>query len=306
MWANSVWGLLGFSGSSVYAMLGLAPDSAWQIPLRFLAVIFFLLSLAVLCWPMHRQEQRAIVWGKLQHPAKWMAELIEPSHVIILGLAIALGGVIWQWRNTPAPDPQIVQLRIEVDRLHKELAAGTAAVKPAPAAPKAVAYNERDIRELLDSLDEASTLMEKHILPTAAATNSMTANWFGAIPNAGAKTFVENLGKMKAAQKTEIWDPINELVYGKANRHPDEMRAAFVLDHEAARGELARSLQIAMDAVERLPENPSESTRGLIKPQFEEADRQAVIVWNWAIAARNRIASMKTNLKTQGVTGLEN
>src|SRR5258708_13855762 len=50
-----------------------------------------------------------------------------------------------------------------------------------PPTPVHAVYNERDIRELLDSLDEASTLLEKHILPTAAATNGMTVNWFGAI-----------------------------------------------------------------------------------------------------------------------------
>src|SRR5258708_27069405 len=174
-----------------------------------------------------------------------------------------------------------------------------------PPTPVHAVYNERDIRELLDSLDEASTLLEKHILPAAAATNGMTVNWFGAISNAGAKTYVENLRKMKAAQKNEIWDTINELVYATSNRHPDEMRMAFVLDNEAAKGELARSLQVAMDAVEKLPDNPSKSTRALIKPQFDEADRQAVIVWNWAMAARNGVASMKTNLKTRGITGFE-
>jgi putative SOS response-associated peptidase YedK len=54
-----------------------------------------------------------------------------------------------------------------------------------PATPLAhvhATYNERDIRELLDSLDEASTLLEKRILPIAVATNNMTANWYGAMP----------------------------------------------------------------------------------------------------------------------------
>ena len=29
---------------------------------------------------------------------------LEPTHIIALGLIIALVGVIWQWRKTPAPD----------------------------------------------------------------------------------------------------------------------------------------------------------------------------------------------------------
>jgi hypothetical protein len=120
MWANSVWGLLGFSGSSVYAMLGLPPDSALQLPLRFSAVIFFLMSLSVLCWPLRHPDQRTIVSAKLQHPTKWMVELLEPSHIIILGLALALGGAIWQWRRV---DPKISDLQSQLHAMRSHMAA---------------------------------------------------------------------------------------------------------------------------------------------------------------------------------------
>ena len=412
------------------------------------------MALAVLCWPLRRSEQRTLVWGKLQNPAKWIAELIEPIHIILLGLAIAFGGVIWQWRAAPStqiakadstvqttpgigapPDATIKSIQWNqifgttraIDRvfalmldghgpasksvklkraylesaktgevLEMKVAGETTLDEPFPiseanpippngfirlitkmnpsdnstktqygllnrefidrwekiwfnvdyevgepdrisfdlsgyfpelsrphvtrrspesaqsdnarpsTAVSAFTYNERDIRELLDLLDEASDLAEKHILPTAAATNNMTANWFGAIPNAGTKQFVENLRKMKAAQKTEIWEPINKLVYDQSDRHQEEMRLAFVLDNEATKGELARALQVAIDAVEKLPDNPSETTRELIKPQFVEADRQAVIVWNWASKVKRRIDGMKAALKTKGVIELEN
>jgi hypothetical protein len=104
-------------------MLGLAPDSALQLPLRFSAVIFFLMSLSVLCWPLRRSEQRAMVQAKLQHPIRWAADLLEPSHIIIFGLAIALGGVIWQMRATkPAiagssPTNRVVTTSAPVERL---------------------------------------------------------------------------------------------------------------------------------------------------------------------------------------------
>jgi hypothetical protein len=113
-------------------MLGLASDSALQMPLRFSAVMFFLMSLSVLCWPLRKSEQRAIVWGKLQHPAKWIAELIEPSHIIILGLAIALGGAIWQMRGVPQgrseaqaetrqDDPKIIDLKSQLETTKSQL-----------------------------------------------------------------------------------------------------------------------------------------------------------------------------------------
>ena len=44
---------------------------------------------------------------------------VEPYHIIILGLAIALGGVVWQWRRAATPDPRIAQLEAQVESLTK-------------------------------------------------------------------------------------------------------------------------------------------------------------------------------------------
>lgn len=132
MWAGAVWAMFSFSVGAVYQMLSLAPDSVWILPLRFAAAIFFLLGWIILCWPLHKSEQRTIVLGKLQHPAKWMAELIEPSHVIILGLLIALSGAIWLWRHT-TPNPRIAELESQVVSLTSRLAV---AIANPPAMPK--------------------------------------------------------------------------------------------------------------------------------------------------------------------------
>ena len=51
----------------------------------------------------------------------WLSKLIEPSHVIILGLVIACGGAVWQWRRTPPHDPKIATLESQVAALDKEL-----------------------------------------------------------------------------------------------------------------------------------------------------------------------------------------
>jgi hypothetical protein len=77
------------------------------------------------------------------------------------------------------------------------------------------------------------------------------------------------------------------------------------LDHEAARGEISRALRNAIEALEKLPENPSESTRELVKPQFAEAYKQGEITYNWVTVARTRIATMTQNVRTKGVTGFE-
>jgi hypothetical protein len=55
---------------------------------------------------------------------------VEPSHIIILGLAIALVGVAWQWRRAPSPDPHIATLQSEIGDLRKKLAEAEAPTKP--------------------------------------------------------------------------------------------------------------------------------------------------------------------------------
>ncbi|MCP4621386.1 MAG: hypothetical protein GY844_33710 [Bradyrhizobium sp.] len=52
-----------------------------------------------------------------------IAKLIEPSHVIVFGLVVALGGVIWQWSRTPPSDPHISTLQGEISELRAKLAA---------------------------------------------------------------------------------------------------------------------------------------------------------------------------------------
>jgi hypothetical protein len=93
----------------------------------------------------------------------------QPSQITALGLAVALGGLIWQWRQTPPADPQISVLQTRVAQLQRELANTTAAgTSPQPQQPsqaKKITYSERDIRVLLDGLADAHDLIEKHIFP---------------------------------------------------------------------------------------------------------------------------------------------
>jgi hypothetical protein len=94
------------------------------------------------------------------------------------------------------------------------------------------------------------------------------------------------------------------LIYDK-HRVKEQMQFALALDHEAARGEISRALRNAIEALEKLPENPSEATRDLVEPQFAEAYRQAETTYNWITVARTRIGQMTQNLRTKGVTGFE-
>jgi hypothetical protein len=158
MWAGSVWGLFGLSISSFYTMLSLPADSEWRPALTYAGIVFFLLSAVVLFWPLLHRENRVLVSAKLKHPKKWIAELVEPSHIVILGLLIALAGAIWQWRRAPPIDPAIASLQTEIANLRASLAEAqkpavpvtklgqvTASSSPAQAKP---GFTTRTVREL--------------------------------------------------------------------------------------------------------------------------------------------------------------
>src|SRR5437868_4606641 len=68
---------------------GLPSEVLWLGGIALVAggVIWFL-------WPI-----REAVFGKIKR--------VEPIHLIALGLAIAVSGVIWHWRKAPPIDPQI-------------------------------------------------------------------------------------------------------------------------------------------------------------------------------------------------------
>jgi hypothetical protein len=168
-----------------------------------------------------------------------------------------------------------------------------------------VIYTERDIRELLDALADANELVEKKFSQTIYAITNATANWRGAIPNRGVQGFADDLKTMREGLQENVWRPLNHFVYETHSGYKDQLRAALALDHEAAKGELTRSLQVAIDAVERLPDNPSQKTMELVAPQFAEAYKQAELLYNWLSEARARISGMRDNLRTRGRTGYE-
>jgi hypothetical protein len=125
MWANSVWGFFGLAVTLGLAVIGLSPDWNWLRPYFLGSAAFSLIvSLVILCWPLRSKERRVAVLVKVQHPFRWASELIEPHHIIVLGLLIVLAGVIWQWRRVP---PEVVGLRAEVADLQKKLADATVA-----------------------------------------------------------------------------------------------------------------------------------------------------------------------------------
>ena len=76
-------------------------------------------SAGVLSYPLHVRANRAKVAALFVHPARAL-RLIEPTHIIMLGLAIALSGVIWQARKPARTDPRIALLESQITTAQTE------------------------------------------------------------------------------------------------------------------------------------------------------------------------------------------
>jgi hypothetical protein len=223
--------------------------------------------------------------------------------VLIIGCAsgFAVGIVLL----ATSKQPSLAKADGPYPAAHTPLATTTLPVAQEPPTVPTIIYTERDIRELLDALADANDLVEKTFSPVIYPIVSMAGNWRGTIPNVGVQTFAANLKVMREVLQEQVWRRLSQFVYETHAGYKDQLRAALALDHEAARGELTRSLQVAIDAVERLPDNPTPKTMELVAPQLAEAYKQGELLSNWLSEARSRISAMRENLRTKGRTGYE-
>jgi hypothetical protein len=100
MW-TAFWGFITLAMSCFYGMVSLPPEYAYLRPWSLGgAILFFVISMLIFCWPLRQRAVRANVVAYCRHPMI-LASKLEPIHVIILGLAIACGGVAWQYYQGP-------------------------------------------------------------------------------------------------------------------------------------------------------------------------------------------------------------
>jgi hypothetical protein len=279
-------------------MLGLSPDSPWQPLLLVGAVLFFVGSIGVLSWPLHQAANRVKVAALVVHPTRAL-RLIEPFHIIVLGLAIATAGAFWQWRRVPIPDPRIAQLESQVNTLNKRLASAptlppVASAKPVETSPQLL---PRDVQVLLEALGEASDLGEKSIGPTLGAIGSWAVNWKGLLRNGNGEVVFTTA---RDSLKREVWDKIDVLL-AKYPKYQIQLQGAFALEIPAAKNELSKELQDTIIAVKKYPKNAPPDMDDLMEPRFKGLKEQSELAWNWWTEARQRIAEMTNNLKTRGV-----
>lgn len=232
--------------------------------------------------------------------------LATPQYVIAIGLAVAAGGLVWQWRY-PAADPAIATMQNEIEGLKRIVSQAPnvqarSDVQSKAAVPK---YTERDIRELSDLMADANQLLSKIILPAIIKVTSDSANWRGVIPNRGVKGSGAHFRELQERLQSDVWRPLNKFVYEDHADYKEQLRSALLMNHEALKGEVGRSLQTATIDLEKLPENPSETTIELVAPQFKTAYQQAEFLYQWAVHAQQRVNQIRENLRTRGVTGFE-
>jgi hypothetical protein len=270
-----------------------------------------LVSVGCFAWPLRHQHNRDKLKDICAHPVRQLPKLIEPWHIIGLGLAIAFAGVVWQARRMPKVDPEVMFLRAELTDAQHDLTArrqfnleNPPSSSTIPSLP-IVVYTERDIRELLDALNDAHNLMQKDVAPIFNRIGTLAASWQGAIPNQGVRVFAQTLSELRDQVQSAVWPKVNDFVYRLHDRYTDQIRFAIALDSEAAKGELTRALDVAIDALGMLPDHPELRTIGLVAPQFAEVNKQYNLVHQWTETAKSRTEEMTKNLRTKGVTGFE-
>jgi hypothetical protein len=222
--------------------------------------------------------------------------LIEPFHIIILGLAIATAGAIWQWRRV---DPQIALLQSQVDQLRQQIASPPQAppIQKPTKEPESKPLSPRDVQKVLEALDEISKYGEAIMWPTINNLTMWAVNWRGLVRNSNAaQLFTTSRDDLKH----EVWERIDGLL-SKHSKYDSILQSALALDHPTAKNETANALQACIEAMGKLPQNYPPAMDDLLEPQFKELIKQSGLLYQWEVEARRRITEMQENLKSKGV-----
>jgi hypothetical protein len=98
---------------------------------------------------------------------------VQPSHIIILGLVIALAGIIWQMLVSNALDQKVAQPNIaSKSPMVAPVSPPSPVSQPLPPRPY---YEPEDISQILTALREMRGIIDK--MPTSEETEALRWNW---------------------------------------------------------------------------------------------------------------------------------
>lgn len=207
---------------------------------------------------------------------------LEPSHLIILGLVIALAGAIWQWHKTPPSDPQTVALQSEIAKLKQQLSGPKtpitklAQMEEASAPAQAPFYTRADTERLLDAMYEISGLLQKAI-PIRDAMQHFGGRWNEIILSDGQNAASEELHKIRLNVQSlhdEGWAISNKYTFYNKEIAPIISGMSFAQ-------KFFMGLDKFQQAIGNLPPNADRRTLTLIEPARAEFVAGIAAFQNW-------------------------
>jgi hypothetical protein len=316
--------MIGWGDDQIAAYFGITSPTAatafsWLLPLLLAGLTLWLYHLAHIRIAGHSAVPQSsgdhfsgtgIVGDRL--PARTWIQKVEPYHVIILGLLIATGGVAWMlyqsseaYRNSKMDRAAILiaPFQAQIDSLNRQIASlksPSHPTNPVLVTPAKISriYSPADVRNLLDALTDAQKIVDEVISPPYFRVENLMVNH--QLLN-GTQQFAGTLTELRDQIKNEVWPKVDDFVYKKNAAYKEEMEFAFALEKEATKGAMLRKLDIAIDAIKKLPPNPGPDLAQLVKPQMKAvADEIQPKVYDWIGSSRRRIVSMTGTLEKDG------
>jgi hypothetical protein len=258
--------------------------------------------------------------AKLQSARKVIGK-VEPSHILILGLAIAAVGLGWQLyrgKQSAAPSQEEISklnapLQNQIDSLKAQLAerskttianipSAISNVAPlAPTLPKVV-YTPTQVVQLIDALQGAFNLMNNTVKPLYDEMHDYNFRFGAHLASGGPRQMAENYVSLRVKIQA-MWGDVNKFIYDTHPYYKEEMRVALNIQQQPS--DLVPALEYAAEGMRALPDAPSDQLLKLFTPQRERLKKAEDQFGGWIGGANTKITFMTDNLRRSGVTGYE-
>jgi hypothetical protein len=215
---------------------------------------------------------------------------LEPIYIIILGLVIALGGVVWQWQRASSPDGKIAQLESQISSLTKALdnARNTPATQATPQQSLGIPHppkreysseEKRNLKGLMMVLsgllnrnaDEIRTKLQSYVSDKDDNNQMSAKDSFDTIKEVQDKTtalynqiFQEIIPKNKYFERELNW------LVGLDWRNPRDLKSNVLYQLRQQLGPLHGQLNMALVLIQKMKDDGNESTERQILQLAEE------------------------------------